>query len=162
MMQAANTWRKWIPIVVMVSWIYVGSNLLQNATSAAVNYILLGGTIGVTEVLIGQSIATQQLFPFAAGLIFIGTLLSSIPLFHAGSVSLPPDHWKIAVALAGSTALLFSPRIKRMIRHLSIFHGLEFLHGKPESILGPTSRGDVQIRIRLDRTFDFLRGLDAR
>lgn len=151
MMKPAGTWRKWIPIIVMVSWIYVASGLLQNAVSAAVKYALLGGVIGITEVLIGLSIAAGQVFPFAAGLIFLGTLVSSIPLFHAGSLSFPPDHWKIGVALAGSAALMSAPWIRRMLQRLSIHGGRESLDGKAELKLGGDSRDEgIGIMIRLD------------
>jgi hypothetical protein len=157
MMKPAGTWRKWIPIVVMVLWIYVASGLLLNAVSATVNHGFLGGIIGVTVVLIGLSIAAGQVFPFAAGLIFLGTLLSSIPLLHAGSFSFPPDHWKIGVVLAGSAALFLSPWIKRMIGHLSILHRFAFLDEEPEPKVGRDSKEDVQILIRLNRGFDFWR-----
>ncbi len=151
MMKPAGTWRKWIPIIVMVSWIYVASGLLQNAASATVKYALLGGVIGITEVLIGLSIAAGQVFPFAAGLIFLGTLVSSIPLFHAGSLSFPPDHWKIGVALAGSAALMSAPWIRRMLQRLSIRSGRESLDGKAELKLGGDSRDEgIGIMIRLD------------
>lgn len=151
MMKPAGTWRKWIPIIVMVSWIYVASGLLQNAASAAVKYALLGGVIGITEVLIGLSIAAGQVFPFAAGLTFLGTLVSSIPLFHAGSLSFPPDHWKIGVALAGSAALMSAPWIRRMLQCLSIRGGRESLDGKAELKLGGDSRNEgIGIMIRLD------------
>jgi hypothetical protein len=157
MMGPAGTWRKWIPIIVMISWIYVGSSLLQNVASATVNNIFLGGIIGVTVVLIGLSIAAEQVFPFAAGLIFLGTLLSSIPLLHDGSFSFPPDHWKICVVLAGSAALFLSPWIRRMVEHLSIFHWLVFLDEKPDLKAARDSKEDVQILIRLDRGLFFLR-----
>lgn len=151
MMKPAGTWRKWIPIIVMVSWIYVASGLLQNAASATVKYALLGGVIGITEVLIGLSIAAGQVFPFAAGLIFLGTLVSSIPLFHAGSLSFPPDHWKIGVALAGSAALMSAPWIRRMLQRLSIRSGRESVDGKAELKLGGDSRDEgIGIMIRLD------------
>lgn len=151
MMKPAGTWRKWIPIIVMVSWIYVASGLLQNAVSAAVKYALLGGVIGITEVLIGLSVAAGQVFPFAAGLIFLGTLVSSIPLFHAGSLSFPPDHWKIGVALAGSAALMSAPWIRRMLQRLSIRGGRESLDEKAELRLGGDSRDEgIGIMIRLN------------
>ena len=157
MTKPAGTGRRWISIIVMISWIYVGSSLLQNAASATVNYILLSGIIGVTVVLIGLSIAVGQVFPFAAGLIFLGTLLSSIPLPHAGSFRFPPDHWKIAVVLAGSAALFLPPWIRSRVEHLSIPHRLVFLDEKPELKAGRDSNEDVQILIRLDRGFDCLR-----
>ena len=135
----------------MVSWIYVASGLLQNAAPAAVKYALLGGVIGITEALIGLSIAAGQVFPFATGLIFLGTLVSSIPLFHAGSLSFPPDHWKICVALAGSAALMSAPWIRRMLQRLSIHGGRESLDEKAELKLGGDSRDEeIGIMIRLD------------
>jgi hypothetical protein len=161
MMRAAGTSRKWIPIIVMVGWIYVGSSLLENAASNAIKYTLLGAVIATTEVLIGLSIAAGQVFPFALGLVFLGTLLSSIPLFHAGSFTFPPDHWKVAGALAGSAALLLSPWIRRMVRRLSILHGFEYFDGRPEPKLGLASKEDLQILIRLDHDFDFLGSADA-
>ena len=157
MMKPPVAWRKWIPIIAMVSWIYVASSLLRYAASATVNYILVGGIIGFTIVLIGLSIAGKQVFPFAAGLIFLGTLLSSISPLHAGSFSFPPDHWKIAVVLAGGAALFLPPWIRSMVEHLSIPHRLVFLDEKPELKVGRDSNEDVQILIRLDRGFDCLR-----
>jgi uncharacterized membrane protein YphA (DoxX/SURF4 family) len=156
-MQAAGTWRKRIPIIVMILWIYVGSSLLRHAASAAIRYPILGAVTGITEVLVGLSIAAGQVFPFAAGLIFLGTLLSSIPLFHSGSFAFPPDHWRLAVALAGSAALMLSPWIRRMVGRLSVLHRPEYLDGRSESKLGCASREDVQIMIKLDPDFDTLR-----
>lgn len=141
----------------MVAWIYAASNLLQNAAPDAVKYTLLGGVIGITGVLVGLSIAAGQFFPFAAGLIFLGTLLSSIPRFHTGSFTFPPDHWTIAVALAGSTALLLSPWIRRMAQRLSILQQLASLDRRQESKPERDSKEDVRILIRLDRGFDFFR-----
>ncbi|HEU5352550.1 MAG TPA: hypothetical protein VFU55_13225 [Terracidiphilus sp.] len=157
MLKPAGTWRKWIPTIVMVSWVYVASSLLLYEASATVNCILLGGIIGFTVVLIGLSIAVGQVFPFATGLIFLGTLLSSISLLDAGSFSFPPDHWKIGVVLAGSAALVLSPWIRRIIKHPSILHRRVFLDEKPEPRVERDSKGDVQILIKLDRNFDFLR-----
>jgi uncharacterized membrane protein YphA (DoxX/SURF4 family) len=156
MMKPAGKWRRWIPIVVMIAWIYAASSLLQNAASAATKYTILGGVIGITEVLVGLSIAAGQVFPFAAGLIFLGTLLSCLPLSHAGSFSFPPDHWKIAVALAGSVALFLSPWIRRMVQRLST-QQLASLDERQEPKRGRDSREDVRILIRLDRGFDFFR-----
>jgi uncharacterized membrane protein YphA (DoxX/SURF4 family) len=156
-MQAAGTWRKWIPIIVMIAWIYVGSSLLQNEAPNAIRYTILGAVIGITEVLIGLSIAAGQVFPFATGLVFLGMLLLSIPLFHAGFLTFPPDHWKLAVALAGSAALLLSSWIRRTLRYLSIPHRFEYFDRRPESKLGLASREDLQILIKLNRNFDFLR-----
>ena len=156
MMKLAGTWRKWIPILVMIAWIYTASKSLQTEASAAIKYTLLGGVIGITEVLVGLSIAAGQVFSFAAGLIFIGTLLSSIPLFHAGSFKFPPDHWKIAVALAGTAALLLSPWLRRMVQRLFILQQLDLLDRRQEPKLGRDSGEHANILIRLDRGFDFL------
>lgn len=155
-MKPASGWRRWIPIFVMIAWIYAASSLLQNAAPNTVTYTLLGGVIGITGVLVGLSIATGQFFPFAVGLIFLGTLLSSIPLFHAGSFTFPPDHWKVAVALAGSGALLLSPWIGRTVRRLSMLHAFNSLDGRAEPKSGPASREDVQILIRLDSGLDLM------
>ena len=159
MMNPPVAWRKWIPIIAMVSWIYVASSLLRYAASATVNYILVGGIIGFTVVLIGLSIAGEQLFTFAAGLILLGTLLSSISPLHAGSFSFPPDHWKIAVVLAGGAALFLSPWIKSTVGHLSFFDRPELLdeEAEPHCEFDPRDE-DVEILIRLDnRGVDLLR-----
>ena len=159
LMKPTGTWGKWILIIAMVSWIYVASSLLRYTASATVNYILLGGIIGFTVVLIGLSIAREQLFTFAAGLIFLGTLLSSISLLHAGSFSFPPDHWKIAVVLASGAALFLSPWIKSTVEHLSFVHRRELLdeEAEPHCEFDPRDE-DVEILIRLDgRGIDVLR-----
>jgi hypothetical protein len=119
MMKLAGTWRKWIPIIAMIAWIYAASRTPQNVASPSVKYTLVGAAIGSTVVLIGLSIAAEQIFPFAAGLIFLRTLLSSISLFHTGSFSVPPDHWKIAVALAGAATLSLSPCIRSHLQQTS-------------------------------------------
>lgn len=151
MMKPTGTWRRWVPIFAMLSWIYVASSLLRYAASAAVNYILVGGIIGFTVVLIVLSIAGEQFFTFAAGLIFLGTLLSSISLLHAGSFRFPPDHWKIAVVLAGGAALFLSPWIKRTVEHLSFVDRPELLdeEAEPDCEFDPRDE-DVEILIRLD------------
>ncbi len=123
MMKLAGTWRKWVLILAMIAWIYAANSMLQNVASPSVKYILIGAVIGITVVLIGLSIAAEQVFPFAAGLILLETLLSSIPLFHDGSFSFHPDHWKIAVALAGAASLLLSRWIRRVVHHLCVFIG---------------------------------------
>jgi hypothetical protein len=153
MMKLAGTGRKWIPIIAMIAWIYAASSMLQNVASPSVKYTLIGAVIGITVVLIGLSIAAEQVFPFAAGLIFVGTLLSSIPLFHAGSFSFPPDHWKIVVALFGAAALLLSAWIRRVVQHLCVCYRLELFEEKSESTLGD-ERDDFQILIRLNRGFN--------
>jgi hypothetical protein len=151
LMKPTGTWRKWILIIAMVSWIYVASSLLRYTASATVNYILVGGIIGFTVVLIGLSFAREQLFTFAAGLIFLGTLLSSISPLHAGSFRFPPDHWKIAVVLAGGAALSLSPWIKRTVEHLSFVDRPESLdeEAEPRCEFDPRDE-DVEILIRLD------------
>ena len=155
MMKLAGTWRKWVPIIAMIAWIYAASSMLQNVASPSVKYTLIGAVIGITVVLIGLSIAAEQVFPFAAGLIFLGTLLSSIPVLHAGSFSFPPDHWKIAVALSGAATLLLSLWIRRVVQHLCLLYRLARFEEKLESTLGD-ERDDVQILIRFDRGFDSL------
>jgi len=136
----------------MIAWIYAASTMLPNVASPSVKYTVVGG---ITLVLIGLSIAAEQVFPFAAGLIFLGTLLSSIPLFQPGSFSFPPDNWKIAVALAGAATLSVSPWIRRVVQHLCVFYRPELFEDKSESTFGD-ERDDVQILIRINRGFDSL------
>jgi hypothetical protein len=154
-MKLAGTWRKWVLILAMIAWIYAANSMLQNVASPSVKYTLIGAVIGITVVLIGLSIAAEQVFPFAAGLILLGTLLSSIPLFHDGSFSFHPDHWKIAVALAGAASLLLSRWIRRVVHHLCVLYRLACFEEKSESTLGD-ERDDVQILIRFNRGFDSL------
>ena len=152
MVRVAHTWGKRCSTVAMIAWIYAVSSMLQNVESLPVRYTLIGAVIVFTVVLIGLSIAAEQLFPFAAGLVFLGTLLSSISLFHVGSLSFPPDYWKMVVALSGAVILSLSPNIRSVAQHLSALYQLELFEERSESTIGD-ARGDVQILIRLNHGF---------
>lgn len=150
MMKPGATWRNWILILVMIAWIYLASSLLKSAASPAVKYTVLG-VIGITEILIGLSIAVEQVFPFAVGLLFLGTLPTNLQLFHVSSFTFPSDRSEIAVVPAAIVALLLSPWIGRVIHRLSFVGRFELLDREEEPPCRCDPRDeDVEILIRLD------------
>lgn len=144
MTQSARSWKRWILIVLMMAWMYLASSVLQVASSEALKFTLLGGFLAVTEVLIGISIAAGELLPFALGLVFFGTLLSNIPLFDLQSLKLPPDQWKMAVALAGCAMLISSRWIQKIAERLPLFRNAKTSHSIPLP-----SNPKVEITVRL-------------
>lgn len=123
MLGATRRWGRWILIALMIFWIYMGSSVLQSTSSVAFKFILLGGVLAITEALIGISIAMGEVFPFALGLVFFGALLSNIPFLRLGALNIPPDHWKLVVALAGCGMLIFSRWINDIAERVPLFHG---------------------------------------
>lgn len=123
-MPTAHPLRKWLLIVLVISWIYLASSMLQEISSVALKFIFLGGAIAITEVLIAISIAVGEVFPFALGLVFFGTLLSNIPVFHLPSLSLPSAQSKAALALIACGVLLFSRWINDTTKRIPLLHGL--------------------------------------
>jgi hypothetical protein len=151
MQRATRTWKRWILIALMILWIYIASSVLENTSSAALKYILLGGILAITEALAGISIAIGAIFPFALGLVFFGVLLSNIPFLHLGALNLPPDHWKLVVALAGCGMLISSRWINDIRERFPFFHGFKMLRPVTRDS-GPDSRGQkVEITVRVAR-----------
>ena len=151
MQRATRTWKRWVLITLMILWIYSASSVLESASSVALKYILLGGVLAITEALVGISIAMGEVFPFALGLVFFGVLLSNIPFLHLGALNFPPDHWKLAVALAGCGMLICSRWINDIAERLPFFHGFKM----PKPVTrdsGPDPRGQkVEITVRVAR-----------
>lgn len=127
MIRTTHTWKEWLLVALMISWMYLASGLLQSASSEVLKFTLLGGVLAITEVLIGISIAMGKVFPFALGLVFFGTLLSYIPFVHLHSLNFPPDHWKMAVALAACAMLISSRWINQIAEHLPLPHAFKRL-----------------------------------
>lgn len=149
MTRAARTWRRWTLIALMIAWIYLASSVLQGVASIALNFTLLGVFLAVTEVLTGISIAAGEVLPFALGLVFFGTLLSNIPFFHLQLVNVPPDHWKIAVALAGCAMLIGSRWINEVIEHLPLLREFKTSNtGISHSIPNPSDH-KIEITVRV-------------
>lgn len=151
MQRATRTWKRWVLITLMILWIYSASNVLESTSSVALKFILLGGVLAITEALVGISIAMGEVFPFALGLVFFGVLLSNIPFLHLGALNFPPDHWKLAVALAGCGMLISSRWINDIAERLPFFHGFKM----PKPVTrdsGPDPRGQkVEITVRVAR-----------
>ena len=151
MQRATRTWKRWVLITLMILWIYSASSVLESTSSVALKYILLGGVLAVTEALVGISIAMGEVFPFALGLVFFGVLLSNIPFLHLGALNFPPDHWKLAVALAGCGMLISSRWINDIAERLPLFHGFKI----PKPVTrdsGPDSKSQkVEITVRVAR-----------
>lgn len=151
MQRATRTWKRWVLITLMILWIYSASSVLESTSSVALKYILLGGVLAITEALVGISITMGEVFPFALGLVFFGVLLSNIPFLHLGALNFPPDHWKLAVALAGCGMLISSRWINDIAERLPFFHGFKM----PKPVTrdsGPDPRGQkVEITVRVAR-----------
>lgn len=144
MTRTTRSWTGWILIALMIAWMYLASRVLQAASSDALKFTLLGALLAITGVLIGISIAAEEIFPFALGLVFFGTLLSNIPLFRLQSLQFPPDHWKMAIALAGCGMLICSRWIHKIAERLPPFHNATTSHSIPLP-----SDPKVEITVRL-------------
>lgn len=151
MYAATRPWGRWILIALMILWIYMASSVLESTSSVALKFVLLGGVLAITEALIGTSIAMGEVFSFALGLVFIGVLLSNIPFLHLGALKIPPDHWKLAVALAGCGMLISSRWINDTAERLPLFHGFKI----PKPVTrdsGPDSKSQkVETTVRVAR-----------
>ena len=149
MIRTTHTWKGWLLVALMISWIYLASRLLQSASSEVLKFTLLGGVLAITEVLIGISIAAEEVFSFALGLVFIGTLLSYIPFFHLHSLNFPPDHWKMAVALAGCAMLICSRWINQIAEHLPLPHGFRTPKVETSDFIPDPPDQKVEITVRM-------------
>jgi uncharacterized membrane protein YphA (DoxX/SURF4 family) len=151
MIRTTHTWKRWLLVGVMISWIYLASSLLQSASSEVLKFTLLCGVLAITEVLIGISIAAGEVFPFALGLVFFGTLLSYIPFFHLHSFNFPPDHWKLAVALAACAVLINSRWINQVAEHLALPHGFKTTKVETSDSIPDPPDQKVEITVRMAR-----------
>lgn len=149
MIRTTHTWKGWLLVALIISWIYVASRLLQSASSEVLKFTLLGGVLAITAVLIGISIAAGEVFPFALGLVFFGTLLSYIPFFHLHSLNFPPDHWKMAVVLAGCAMLICSRWINRIAEHLPLPHAFKRLKVETSDFIPdpPDQKAEMTVRM---------------
>lgn len=151
MIRTTHTWKGWLLVALMISWIYLASRLLQSASSEVLKFTLLGGVLAITELLIGISIAAGEVFPFALGLVFFGTLLSYIPFFHLDSVNFPPDHWEMAVALAACAMLICSRWINQAAEHLPLSYGFKTPKVETSDSIPDPPDQKVEITVRMAR-----------
>lgn len=149
MIRTTHTWKGWRLVALVISWIYLASWLLQNTSSEVLKFILLGGVLAITEVLIGISIAMGEVFPFVLGLVFFGALLSNIPFLHPDAMNFPPGHWKLLVALAGCTMLVCSRWINQIAGHLPLLRGFKRPQGETSDFIPDPPDQKVEITVRM-------------
>lgn len=149
MIRTTHTWKEWLLVALMISWIYLASGLLQSTSSEILKFILLGGVLAITEVLIGISIAMGEVFPFVLGLVFFGALLSNIPFLHLGALDFPPDHWKLLVALAGCAMLICSQWINQVSGRLPLPRGFRRPKVETSDFIADPPDQKVEITVRM-------------
>ena len=110
----------WILTSVIISRVFLATYLLQSSFVGVLKFAAGGGMIAIVEFLLGTCIATGKLMPLAAGLVFLGTIISSVPMFQSHSVHLSPENWKAVFVLIASGILLISAWITEISEESSI------------------------------------------
>lgn len=149
----------WFLNAAILSRVYLAIHLLLDALAGPWKFNCASGMIAITEVLLGASIASGTMVPFAAGLVFFGALISKIPAYHLHFSRVVPDPWEMTVVLATSAILMCSAWITKFAERLSVPHQFELL-GRHERSKAEVDLFDenVAITIRIDdRGFDIFR-----
>lgn len=148
----------WFLNAAIISRVYLAIHLFQNAFAGPWKIHCAGGIVALAESLLGTSIASGKLVPFAAGLVFLDTLVSKISAYHLHFPRFVPDPWAMIVVFATPAILMCSTWIAKLTERLRSTHLFELFSKNEGATEVKLLDENVEITIRIDdRGFDILR-----
>ena len=148
----------WFLNAAIISRMPLAIHLFRNAFAMPWKINCAGGIFSFAQSVLGTSIASGKMAPFAASLVFLGTLVSKISAHHLHFWRFVLDSWEMIVVLATPAILMRSIWIAKLAERLRGTHLIE-LFSKNERSKAEVNLfdEDVEITLRIDGgAFDVL------